>query len=70
MDTTTQLVFRIHDLARALGCSELAARRMVERGEVPARRWGRRIVILADELREHLRRLPAHASGEEHETVP
>jgi len=54
------LVLRIPDLARVLGVSELAARRMVERGAVPARKWGTRIVVLRDELLEHLHRLPGH----------
>jgi excisionase family DNA binding protein len=54
------LVLRIPDLARVLGVSEVAARRMVERGEVPARKWGARIVVLRDELLEHLHRLPGH----------
>jgi len=55
-----RLILRIPDLARVLGVTEIAARRMVERGEVPARRWGTRIVILREELEDHLRRLPGH----------
>ena len=62
-----RLIYRVHDLARILGTSELAARRMVERGEIPARRWGVRIVILREELEEHLRRLPTHRPGIEEE---
>lgn len=59
-------ILRIPDLARLLNCTELAARRMVERGEVPSRRWGRRVVILTDELEAHLRGLPA--TGASHES--
>ncbi len=54
------MVFRIPDLARVLGITEIAARRMVERGEIPARRWGSRIIVLREELEEHIRRLPGH----------
>jgi len=51
-------ILRIPDLARLLNCTELAARRMVERGEVPSRKWGRRVVILVDDLKTHLKGLP------------
>lgn len=54
---TGQLVYRIPDLARLLGCSELAARRMVERGLIPSRRLGRRVIVLSEELEAHLRSL-------------
>lgn len=52
-----RLIYRIPDLARLLGCSELAVRRMVERGELPSRRWGRRVVVLRNELEAHLQSL-------------
>jgi excisionase family DNA binding protein len=53
-----RLTYRIADLACLLGCSEIAARRMVERGDIPSRRLGRRVVILPDELDAHLKSLP------------
>jgi excisionase family DNA binding protein len=54
------LIYRIRDLAALLGCTEVAARRMVERGAIPARRMGKRIIILRAELEEHLQCLPRH----------
>jgi excisionase family DNA binding protein len=58
MSQQTAIVLRIADLAKLLGCSQVAARRMVERGQLPARRIGRRVVILRDELDSFLRALP------------
>ena len=53
-----RLLYRIPDVAELLGCSETAARRMIERGHIPARRLGRRIVVLPDELEQYLKSLP------------
>lgn len=55
---TERVAYRVRDLSQLLGCSEIAARRMVERGEVPSRRLGRRIFILSDELTAWLKALP------------
>ena len=55
---TKQLVYRVPDVARLLGCSEAAARRMIERGEIPSRRLGRQDYDPPDELEEYLRSLP------------
>jgi hypothetical protein len=44
--------------AQLLGVSEKAIRARVARGLLPYRRWGGRVVFLADELAEYLRRLP------------
>jgi excisionase family DNA binding protein len=54
------LILRVRDLPGLLGCSELAARRMIERGQLPARRLGRRIIVLRDEVELFLRQLPRH----------
>ena len=64
--TAERLALRIPDLARVLGISEIAARRLVERGDVPSRRMGRRVVILREELEAHLRSLPLYRSDEGH----
>jgi hypothetical protein len=53
-----RIAYRIRDLVPILGWSELAIRREIERGTIPARRWGRRIVILRDELETFLQQLP------------
>jgi hypothetical protein len=57
-DPQTPLAYRISGLARVLDCSPHAARRMVERGLIPSRRLGRRVIVLADELEAYLKSLP------------
>jgi len=52
------LALRIPELAQLLGCTKVAARRMIERRLIPARRLGRRVVVLRDELETYLRNLP------------
>jgi len=58
-----QRSFSVAQAARIIGKTELATRRAIERGQLPARRWGRRIVILADELESFLRALPSSLHG-------
>lgn len=53
------LVHRISAVAKLLGTTIPAVRRMIDNGEIPARRLGRRIVVLADELRATLSTLEA-----------
>ena len=53
-----RIAYRVRDLVPILGWSELAIRREIERGTIPARRWGRRIVILRDEFETFLQELP------------
>ncbi len=62
---TEQLIYRVPDVARLLGCSEAAARRMIERGEIPSRRLGRRVIIIPQELEDYLQSLCR--AGEERE---
>jgi excisionase family DNA binding protein len=50
--------FSVSEVARLIGRSELATRRAIERGQIPARKWGHRVVVLAEELDEFLRQLP------------
>jgi len=50
--------FSVSEVARLIGRSELATRRAIERGQIPARRWGRRVVVLANELERFLTELP------------
>ena len=52
-----QLIYRVPDVARLLGCSEAAARRMIERGDIPSRRLGRRVVVIPQELEAYLKAL-------------
>lgn len=53
-----RLFFSIPEVAQRIGRTEEATRRLIERGALPARRWGRRIVILADDLETFARNLP------------
>ena len=62
-DGEQQLVYRVPDVARLLGMTELATRRAIERGEIPARKWGRRVVIIPSELHAHLAALRAAGKG-------
>ena len=61
MKADEQLVYRVPDVAKLLGMTELATRRAIERGEIPSRKWGRRVVVLPAELRAHLEAL--HTGG-------
>ncbi len=61
-----QIVLRVPDLARLFGCTPIAARRMVERGQVPGRRLGRRVIVLRDELDAALRALPRAPEAASH----
>jgi hypothetical protein len=56
-DPASRALF-IPDVARTIGKTEAATRRLIERGQIPSRRWGYRVVVLADELEQFLRRLP------------
>jgi hypothetical protein len=54
-------VLDIPQVARIINRTELATRRAIERGQIPARRWGGRVVVLADDLDRFLASLPVRA---------
>jgi hypothetical protein len=58
IDLKTQLAYRVPGVVRALDCTEHVARRMIERGVIPSRRLGRRVIVLAAELETYLMSLP------------
>jgi len=58
--TDSHMVLSVPEAAEPLGWTELATRRAIERGQLPARRWGRRIIVIREELEAHLRALPLH----------
>jgi excisionase family DNA binding protein len=60
---TTPLALRVPDVARALGCTEANTRKMIDRGQIPARRLGRRVIVLADELQRYLQQLQPAAKS-------
>jgi excisionase family DNA binding protein len=62
-DPSFQLIFSIPEVARRLGWTDLQTRRAVERGQLPARRWGRRVVVLCEDLEGHLRALPVREAA-------
>ena len=57
-DVAPRVLLSIPDVARLTGRTETAIRRAIERGQIPSRKWGHRIVVLADELESFLRGLP------------
>ncbi len=59
-----RLIYRVPDVARLLGTTEAAVRRMIQTGAIPSRRLGRRVIVIPEELEDHLRGLKPH-SGQE-----
>lgn len=59
--TEHRVLYSIPELAQQIGRTPVAARRLVERGVVPSRRLGGRVVILAEELDVFLKALPSGA---------
>ena len=57
-ENVTRQALSIPEVARRLGRTETATRRAIERGTIPARKWGRRVVVLAVELDAFLQALP------------
>ena len=48
----------VPEVAARLGISERAVRQRIYRGQLPHRRWGRRVIIPLDELEEFIKNLP------------
>ena len=48
----------VPESATRLGISERAAWQRIYRGQLPHRRWGRRVIIPLDELERFLEQLP------------
>ncbi len=53
-----RLFYTVKDLAQMLGCGEENIRKLARKGHLPARKLGRRMVFLEDELKESLKNLP------------
>ena len=56
-------VLDIPQVAKILNRTELATRRAIERGQIPSRRWGRRVVVLATDLAAFINELPSRVEG-------
>jgi excisionase family DNA binding protein len=69
-DLSQRWVITPFELAQCLGCTEIAVRRRIENGEIPARRWGRRIVLLREECEAFIRTLPRHVPAVEEPDDP
>jgi excisionase family DNA binding protein len=65
--TLAPVVLSVPQVAQIIGRTELATRRAIERGTIPARKFGRRVIVLRGELDEYLSTLPRRARP--HETV-
>jgi excisionase family DNA binding protein len=55
---------KVPEAATMLGISEKAAWQRLYRGELPHRRWGRRVLIPMDELEKFLAALPGTTAEE------
>lgn len=53
-----KIFYRVPDLIELTGFSEPVIRHLLATGAIPSRRLGRRVVILPEELKASLRRLP------------
>jgi hypothetical protein len=53
-----RLMYRPTDLPEVLGFSPHMVRKLLARGELPSRRWGKRVVILHSDLTNFLEGLP------------
>ncbi len=51
-------VLTIPEAAQELGITERAAWQRVYRGQIPYRRWGRKVVVPVDELDAFIKNLP------------
>ena len=52
------------EAALVLGTTQKAIRQRIARGQIPFRRWGRRVLIPAAELERFLQALPGCTAGE------
>jgi excisionase family DNA binding protein len=60
---------KVPEAATFLGISEKAAWQRLYRGELPHKRWGRRVLIPMDELEKFLAALPGITADEAAVTV-
>ncbi len=62
-DFGVRLILRAEEVCELLGWSEAQLYMAVRRGQVPARKLGRRVIFLRTELEAHFAHLP-HVSDE------
>lgn len=56
LDASQAEMLRVHIAARRLGCSTRTIRRLIQNGELPAQRYGRRPWLVLSTDLEYLRR--------------
>jgi excisionase family DNA binding protein len=56
---TAPLAYSIGEVCRVLGIGKSSLYKSIKSGELPAKKRGHRTLILADDLRAFLQRLPA-----------
>lgn len=54
----------VPEVAAELGMTAKAVRQRIARGQLPYRRWGRRVLVLASELEAFLKTLPGTSAEE------
>ncbi len=52
-----RLIYRVPEVAKLLGTTEAAVRRMIQTGAIPSRRLGRRVIVIPEELEACLKSL-------------
>ena len=62
--TMDRRFFGVVETAQILGITERAVRKRIARGELPYRRWGRRVLISAHELEVFMEALPGRNATE------
>ena len=55
---------KVSEAAELLGITQKAARHRIARGELPYRRWGKRLIIPLKELEAFLQQLPGQGTQE------
>ena len=63
VDTPPRLVLAIPEAASLIGRTSVATRQAIQRGQIPARKFGGKVVILRSELERFLDQLPAYRPG-------
>jgi len=62
-ESITRVTYSVDEVAQLLGIARTTAYESIHRGEIPARRFGRRIVVLRDALDELLDARPHSATS-------
>ena len=65
LNGSARLAYRVDEAARLLGLSEQTLYRKIQLGQIPARKWEGRIMVLRDDLERSLQALP-HARRDSH----